>query len=1322
MPANSFIRRLMTRALRSQKTLPIRERRLPVGRLIEGLEDRLVPSGGPITPYFMRAPGSDLVPALAPWTTADGAYTPLAIRTAYGITSLPTADNGTGQTIALIDAYNDPSIRADLATFDAAFGLSDPPSFQVVSQTGSSTNLPPDSPSYDTWDAEESLDVEWAHAIAPGANIILVECDSESSLYTGVTWAATPVSRGGGGATVISMSFGVDGGYSSETSDDATFNPAAYPGVTFLASTGDNGSNGFPNLQAGYPADSPYVVAVGGTALYLNTTSAAGSGGGTYQYETGWDELAYSGGAGGGGISNYEAQPSYQTTAAAPFTTSNRAAPDVSFDADPYTGVEIYDSQADWGGWGGIGGTSLASPCWAGLMAVTDQVRADAGLSPLTGYTQTLPRLYSIYDSPSYTTDFNDVTSGDNGTYNALPGYDLATGIGSPIANTLVPVLAGSPLVDNDPANVTINAGRNASFNATATGVTGDSAPTEQWQVSTDGGVTFSNITNGVIYSGATTATLTVTGGTAAMNGYKYRDVFTNQLGTATTTAATLTVKFAPIVTTNPSNQGTTTGGTVSFTAAAIGNPAPTVQWKVSTNGGATFTNVTNGGIYSGATTTTLTVTGVPFADNGYKYEAVFSNTLPGSSSPSTATTTVATLYVNAPMVTANPSNATISTGGTTSFTSSAIGSPTPTEQWQVSTDGGVTFSNITNGVIYSGATTATLTVTGGTAAMNGYKYRDVFTNSFGSATTTAATLTVQFAPIVTTNPSNVTGDVGGTASFVSGAIGSPAPTEQWQISTDGGVTFSNISDGAIYSGTTTATLTITGGTAAMSGYEYQDVFTNSFGSATTTAATLTVDPALSMPPATATFGEVGVLYNSVITVSGGTPPYTNVTVTAFKAGGTGLAAPTINAAAGTVTFNSTPAAAGTVTFTVNVTDTTGATLSRNFTFTIAPAVSLQPQSTAHGVEGLPFTRTIPISGGTGVYSDLIVAGLPAGLTAVLSGNSVIVSGVPTTSGPFYLGLSVQDSLGGTGTLSAPLILTPPPPTRFAIGSASGGLVTVFDNGQPARVEALYPGFQGGIAVAVGDLNGDGVPDIATVVSSGGPALVTILDGVTLAPVFSFFALPPSYTGGATIAVADLYGTGHPEIIIGQATGGSVVAVYNGQTGALMNAFFAYPEAPVGVSVAAGDLNGNGQAEIVTTPTIPVPLIKVFDGYGNEVNEFLAFHPADVVGGVSVAVGDVTGSGQAEILVGANLLGGDYARVYNGAGALQTIVALPTRRTPSGSDFLGPQLTVADVNGDGIPDLVFTSGTGLGALVGPNLDTLGLGMILPGSEKALYIG
>ena len=205
-------------------------------------------------------------------------------------------------------------------------------------------------------------------------------------------------------------------GLVNETTYDSHFTtPSGHNGVTFVAASGDSGSPGC------YPAYSPNVLAVGGTTLTVS--------GNNYVNEAGWS-------GSGGGQSSYESEPPYQNSVQ---SSGSRQIPDVSFDADPESGVAVYDSY-DYGTstpWAQIGGTSLATPCWAGLIAIANQLRASHGVASLDGPSGTLP---ALYDLPA--TDFNDITSGSNGGYSAGPGYDMVTGIGSPIANKLVPDLA----------------------------------------------------------------------------------------------------------------------------------------------------------------------------------------------------------------------------------------------------------------------------------------------------------------------------------------------------------------------------------------------------------------------------------------------------------------------------------------------------------------------------------------------------------------------------------------------------------------------------------------------------------------------------------------------------------------------------------------------------------------------------------------------------------------------------------------------------------------------------------------------------------------
>jgi hypothetical protein len=368
------------------------------------------------SPFYLINPSAgSAAPMSSPGPTG---YTPSQVSQAYGFNQI-TFNNGTvksdgsGQTIAIVDAYDDPNIAGDLQQFDATFGLANPV-FTKVNQNGGSTMPQADS----GWANEIALDVEWAHAMAPGAQILLVEANSNnfSDLMAAVQYAASQP-----GVWVVSMSWG-GGEFSSETSYDSVFTtPAGHQGVTFIASSGDYGA------PPSYPAVSPNVLAVGGTSLYLN--------GSNYSSETGWS-------GSGGGISSTESQPSYQQGIVTQSSTQ-RTSPDVSYNADPNTGVPVYNSYTNGttDPWAQFGGTSAGAPQWAALIAIADQGRTLNGEGPLDGGSQTLPDLYQL---PS--TDFHDVTSGTSTgspSYSAGPGYDLVTGLGSPIVNLIVPALVG---------------------------------------------------------------------------------------------------------------------------------------------------------------------------------------------------------------------------------------------------------------------------------------------------------------------------------------------------------------------------------------------------------------------------------------------------------------------------------------------------------------------------------------------------------------------------------------------------------------------------------------------------------------------------------------------------------------------------------------------------------------------------------------------------------------------------------------------------------------------------------------------------------------
>jgi hypothetical protein len=332
--------------------------------------------------------------------------------------------NGAGQTIAIVDPFNDPNIASDLQSFDAYFNIANPPSFRVVNENGG-TALPGVDPT-GAWEAEEAMNVEWAHALAPNASIILVEASTANAIDMiggGVNWA-----RQQPGVTVVSVGYDAPGEFAGETAYDSVFTtPAGHVGVTFVAPTGDTGSPG------GYASLSPNVLGVGGTSLTLNS--------GNYASETVWNNTY---GKSGGGLSTIESRPDYQN-GVADVVGTQRGAPDVAFDADPLTGVDVYDTYngAVAAPWTERGGTNLGAPAWAAIIAVADQGRALVGLGSLDGATETLPMLYSL---PSR--DFHDVKTGNNGAYTAGPGYDLATGLGTPVVNLLVQDLIIPPTDD----------------------------------------------------------------------------------------------------------------------------------------------------------------------------------------------------------------------------------------------------------------------------------------------------------------------------------------------------------------------------------------------------------------------------------------------------------------------------------------------------------------------------------------------------------------------------------------------------------------------------------------------------------------------------------------------------------------------------------------------------------------------------------------------------------------------------------------------------------------------------------------------------------
>jgi subtilase family serine protease len=332
--------------------------------------------------------------------SAPRGETPSSIASVYSLTNLQASGAGV---IVIVDAYHYPTALNDFNVFANQFGLprevsTDPlnannQAFHVVYASGSKPR------SNCGWAQEAALDIEWAHAMAPNAKIVLVEAASNSfaDLFQAVDVASSIAN-----AQEVSMSWG-GSEFSSEAGNDGHF---THPGIVYFAASGDTGGATI------YPGVSPNVVAAGGTRINRN-------GAGAFVSETGWS-------GSGGGPSKYESRPGYQDIVQT-IVGGARGVPDYSFDADPASGVSVYDSTSCKGasGWMVFGGTSVASPALSGIVN-------SAGSN--TSSAAELSLLYQGVGNnglPINSTNFRDIVSGTAGSFSARTGWDFVTGIGS---------------------------------------------------------------------------------------------------------------------------------------------------------------------------------------------------------------------------------------------------------------------------------------------------------------------------------------------------------------------------------------------------------------------------------------------------------------------------------------------------------------------------------------------------------------------------------------------------------------------------------------------------------------------------------------------------------------------------------------------------------------------------------------------------------------------------------------------------------------------------------------------------------------------------
>jgi subtilase family serine protease len=489
--------------------------------------------------------------------SGDG-YGPSTLQAAY---NLPSSTDGSGETVALVDAYNDPDITSDLATYRSDWGLPACGSgcFSVVNEEGETSPLPSNAGS-NGWDVEESLDVDMVSAICPLCHIILVEANSASNSDLGTAVNAA-VSLG---AMAVSNSYG-----GSESSEDTTYDTEYYqhPGVAVTASAGDDG------YGVSYPAASQYVTSVGGTTL----STASNSRGYT---ETVWGSS--SGGEGtGSGCSAYDPKPSWQTDTGCSKRTDN----DVAADANPDTGVAVYDSYSE-GGWLEVGGTSESSPIIAATFALAGK--------PASG---TYPSSYPY----AHTSDLYPVTSGANGTcsptylctagtgYNGPAGWGTPDGIGAFSSSS-----SSNTVTVTNPGNQTGTVGTAVSLQIKAT----DSASGQTLTYSATGlpaGLSI-NSSSGLISGTPTTAgdnnvTVTATDTTGASGSAS----FTWDISSSTGNTVTVT---------NPGNQTGTVGTAVSLQIKATDSASGQTLTYSATGLPAGLTINSSSGLISGTPTT----------------------------------------------------------------------------------------------------------------------------------------------------------------------------------------------------------------------------------------------------------------------------------------------------------------------------------------------------------------------------------------------------------------------------------------------------------------------------------------------------------------------------------------------------------------------------------------------------------------------------------------------------------------------------------------------------------------------------------------------
>jgi hypothetical protein len=664
---------------------------------IEGLTDYALPKphSRKLDPATMRALGG---------SGPSGNYAGDDFRRAYAPGSTLT---GAGQAVGLLE-FSD-YFASDITTYENTIGRTNlvPVNKVVIGHPAPTTAN----------NSEVALDIEVAIAIAPNLSQVIV--------YEIRNGPSSILSRMANDnlAKALSSSWTWSGGPNATI--DGIFKQMAMQGQSYFQASGDSdaytGSQLLDDAAATVaPVDSTNITCVGGTTLTMNGSGA------TWASETTWN-WASSGGqyanvGSGGGISQYYKIPYWQTNvsmAANSGSTTFRNVPDVALTADQV--YVVYNN----GSAGGFGGTSCAAPLWAGFCALVNQQNV-ARNGTTVGFIN--PAIYAIAHSGNYANCFHDITTGNNigvntpGLFNAVPGFDLATGLGTPNGTNLIEALtaAPAPYFLSQPASQTVTNGANVSLSGSAGG---QSPLVYHWLFNG------TNLLSGGNVFGTTSNVLTITSATTNNSG-SYQLVATNSFGSATSTVAILSVGFPPTFAVQPTNSTVLSGATAVLGATVTGSAPLAYQWRK--NG----TNLSNGAGISGATSNVLTLSSVT-TNSGGNYSLFVTNTF------GTRTSTVATLTVVLPaFITSGVTNQTIECGGNVSYSATASGTPPLSFQWSL------------DAIPIPGATNASLSLSN--VHLPNHTVALLVTNLYGSSTSNAV-LTVHdtIPPVIALNGTN---------------------------------------------------------------------------------------------------------------------------------------------------------------------------------------------------------------------------------------------------------------------------------------------------------------------------------------------------------------------------------------------------------------------------------------------------------------------------------------------------------------------------------------------------------------------------------------